>query len=233
MLRLFLDGMRAIPLICKDCEKVNIIPYELHDFTAKYYGESSSTMGWCNIILEHELDERSAFKKFWELLDELLVSEGYEPIQKREHIPTEYKHGDGMSRVMYCDISALASSFLRCNTTEEYAVTVRRFSDSYRTPGFYGTALWQDNFPVGAAFGNVDVGGTFRLAELWVFPEERGKGYAQRLIKELLRYLPYHGAEKIRAAVNGDEAAALGRLGFTDGGSLRVMDMPVPAAEEE
>ncbi|MDE6030803.1 MAG: GNAT family N-acetyltransferase, partial [Oscillospiraceae bacterium] len=70
-------------------------------------------------------------------------------------------------------------------------------------------------------------------AELWVIPEERGKGYAQRLIKELLRFLPYRGAEKICAAVNGDVAAALGRLGFADGGSLKVMNMPVPCGRKE
>ncbi|MDE6031507.1 MAG: hypothetical protein K2G32_07810, partial [Oscillospiraceae bacterium] len=163
-LRLFLDGMKAIPLICS-CGKINIIPHELHDFTARYYGESSSTMGWCNIILNHELDERTAFDKFWELLDGLLVSEGFEPIKKLERVPPEYKHSDGICNVLYCDLSALTRSFLRCNTEREYAEAVRRFADIYRTPGFYGTALWQDNFPVGAAFGNVEVGGAFRLAE--------------------------------------------------------------------
>lgn len=228
-LRLFIDGMRSLPLIRRDRGKVDIIPYEFHDFTAKYYGESSSSMGWCNIILSRELDERIAFEKFWELLDECLVSGGFEPLKKIEPVPTEYERSDTTDHVLYCDLAALADSFCRVYERDRIRV-LSRFRDLYRTPGFYGLAIWRDNFPVGAVIGNVektDEGDIYRISELWVIPEERHKGHAGQLLKKLHGVLPYRGVRSICAAVDEQGAAVPERFGFSDGGSLRVMELPV------
>ena len=62
------------------------------DYTAmKYLGYTKTAMGWSSLILEKEPDEKRAFDLFWELLDEYLVSHGYEPIPIFEDIEDELK----------------------------------------------------------------------------------------------------------------------------------------------
>lgn len=226
-LQLFVYGMQAFPLIYGDGDKVCIIPREFHDFTAKYYGESSSVMGWRNIILKHELDERSAFEKFWDILDECLISGGFEPLEKIEPSSTKYERRDTIDHVLYCDLAALADSFCRVFKRDRTAVLLR-FGDLYRTPGFYGLAVWRDNFPVGAVIGNVektDEGEIYRLSELWVIPEERHKGYARQLLKELRERQSFCGVSRFYAAEEEERAKALENLGFTDGGCLRIVEL--------
>lgn len=227
-LQLFIDGMRAFPLIYGDGGKVCIIPHEFHDFTAKYYGESSSVMGWCNIILKHELDERSAFVKFWDILDECLISGGFEPLKKIEPAPTKYERRDTIDHVLYCDLAALADSFCRVYKRDRTAVLLR-FRDLYRTPGFYGLAVWRNNFPVGAVVGNIeqtDEGEVYRISEFWVIPKEQRKGYARQLLNELRRIQIFRGVKFFYAAVTEEQAEILGKyFGFTESGSLKIMEL--------
>ncbi len=103
-----------------------------------------------------------------------------------------------------------------------------RFGDLYRTPGFYGLAVWRDNFPVGAVIGNVektDEGEIYRLSELWVIPEERHKGYARQLLNELRERQSFCGVSRFYAAAEEEQAKALENLGFTDGGCLRIVEL--------
>lgn len=225
-LNLFICGMSAYPLVFGN-GGADIIPRELHYFTAEYYGERSASMGWRDIILAHELDERSAFAKFWDILDEYLISGGYEPLEKIEPSHTEYEHRDSTAYVMYCDLAALASSFCQAHERGESAVLLR-FADMYRAPGFYGLAVWRDNYPVAAVVGNVektDGGEVYRIAELWVIPRERHKGYARLLLDELRRIQGFRGVTRFYAAAEGERAGALERLGFTEVGGLKIMEL--------
>lgn len=69
-----------------------ILPDGFQDYTAmKYLGYTETAMGWASLILEKEPDEKKAFFVFFELLDEYLVSHGYEPIPLFEDIEDELK----------------------------------------------------------------------------------------------------------------------------------------------
>ncbi len=227
-LNLFLCGMGAFPLIYGDAAKADIIPRELHDFTAKYYGERSSVMGWRNIILKHEVDERSAFAKFWDILDECLISGGYEPLEKIEPSPTKYERRDTIDHILYCDLAALADSFCRVYGRDRNVILLR-FRDLYRTPGFYGLAVWRNNFPVGAVVGNIeqtDEGEVYRISDFWVVPDERKRGYAWQLLNELRSILTFRGVNGFYSAVTEEQAKILGEyLGFTENGTLKIMEL--------
>lgn len=227
-LDLFLCGMKAFPFIYGDAAKIDIIPRELHDFTAEYYGERLSVMGGRNIILKHEVDERSAFAKFWKILDECLISGGYEPLEKIEPSSTKYERRDTTDHVLYCDLSALANSFCHAHERNESAVLLR-FADMYRAPGFYGLAVWRDNYPVAAVIGNVektDCGEIYRISELWVIPRERHKGYARQLLNELRRIQTFCGVNGFYSAVTEEQAEILGEyLDFTENGTLKIMEL--------
>ncbi|MDE7289678.1 MAG: hypothetical protein K2N71_09305 [Oscillospiraceae bacterium] len=69
-----------------------ILPDGFQDYTAmKYLGYTKTAMGWASLILEKEPDEKKAFDVFWELLDEYLVSQGYEPIPLYEDTKDEWE----------------------------------------------------------------------------------------------------------------------------------------------
>lgn len=69
-----------------------ILPDGFQDYAAmKYLGYTKTPMGWSSLILEKEPDEKKAFDVFWELLDEYLVSQGYEPIPLFEDTKDEWE----------------------------------------------------------------------------------------------------------------------------------------------
>lgn len=69
-----------------------ILPDGFQDYTAmKYLGYTETAMGWFSLILKKEPNEKKALEIFWELLDEYLVSFGYEPIPPFEDIEDELK----------------------------------------------------------------------------------------------------------------------------------------------
>lgn len=69
-----------------------ILPDGFQDYAAmKYLGYTKTAMGWSSLILEKEPDEKKAFFVFFELLDEYLVSLGYEPIPLWEDIEDEWE----------------------------------------------------------------------------------------------------------------------------------------------
>ncbi len=58
-----------------------LLPDGLQEFAAlKYLGETQTAKGWFTLILEAVSDEEKAFWIFFEMLDEYLISLGYEPI---------------------------------------------------------------------------------------------------------------------------------------------------------
>ena len=59
----------------------NILPDSLQEFIAvKYLGKTQTAKGWFTLILEAEPNEEKAFWVFFKMLDEYLLSLGYEPI---------------------------------------------------------------------------------------------------------------------------------------------------------
>jgi hypothetical protein len=47
-----------------------------HDWVAAKLGFTSSTSGWCNMILSKSTDEKAAFDRFFELLEEYRQEQG-------------------------------------------------------------------------------------------------------------------------------------------------------------
>ena len=68
-----------------------ILPDGLNDYAAmKYLGHTETSYGWFSLILQREPDEEKAFYIFFEMLDEYLVSLGFEPIPEWEDIKDKY-----------------------------------------------------------------------------------------------------------------------------------------------
>jgi hypothetical protein len=51
--------------------------HPFHDWVAAKLGFSSSTRGWCKMILDKTVDERQAFERFFDLLDEYQRERGF------------------------------------------------------------------------------------------------------------------------------------------------------------
>ena len=70
-----------------------ILPDGFHEYAAmKYLGDTQTAKGWFRLILEAEPDEEKACWIFFEMLDEYLVSLGYEPIPDFEKIKDNIKY---------------------------------------------------------------------------------------------------------------------------------------------
>lgn len=50
--------------------------HSFHDWVAAKLGFTSSTSGWCNMILSKSKDEKAAFDRFFELLEEFQRERG-------------------------------------------------------------------------------------------------------------------------------------------------------------
>jgi hypothetical protein len=59
----------------------NELLMEFRDWVAAKHRITSSH-GWASIILFFERDERCAYDRFWELLDEFLTARGLEPLAR-------------------------------------------------------------------------------------------------------------------------------------------------------
>lgn len=77
----FFTGYRCALYNLKLADSHCILPQEFHAYVAMKYGESPSK-GWCGIILEQEPEENKALWLFFDLLDEFLVHNGFEPIEE-------------------------------------------------------------------------------------------------------------------------------------------------------
>lgn len=88
----WVDGYKSALMTTKLYSERVILPDGLHDYASiKYLGHTATVKGWFSIILEKEPNEKKALEIFWELLDEYLVSLGYEPIPLFEDIEDELK----------------------------------------------------------------------------------------------------------------------------------------------
>ena len=72
--------IHAIQLLKEDRDH-NILPDGMNDFVAlKYLGHTQTSHNCFDLILLDEDNEEKAFYTFFDLLDEYLISLGYEPI---------------------------------------------------------------------------------------------------------------------------------------------------------
>ena len=69
-----------------------IIPEGFNDFAAERYGENLNAHNSFSMVLKEEKDERAAFFRWFGLLDEYLVSLGYEPLGEREEIIEDFRN---------------------------------------------------------------------------------------------------------------------------------------------
>ncbi|HAJ96832.1 MAG TPA: hypothetical protein DCO72_03760, partial [Ruminococcus sp.] len=177
-----------------------LLSNEFKEFvTMKYIGKTETPMGWFSLILEKEPDEYKAFLQFWELLDEYLISLDYEPIPKPEEPQRRnFHHTDGINTVYYVDLPELAESYMRTFNGEPWfdrwtkEIALQRLRQLYKTSGFHGLAVWEDDSPLGAVFGREEYyygGNCFQIVELWVEPKAQRMGWGGKLLDELKEML--------------------------------------------
>lgn len=66
-------------------EKHHILPDDFNEFVAiKLLGHNKTVLNYCSLIYETESDEDKAVNMFFELLNECLISQGFEPISDCE-----------------------------------------------------------------------------------------------------------------------------------------------------
>ncbi|MBO4865254.1 MAG: hypothetical protein J5582_01605 [Ruminococcus sp.] len=88
----FIDGMKFYSQVFdKDPGRV-IIPEGFNEFAAERYGENLNAHNSFSMVLKEEKDERAALFRWFDLLDEYLVSLGYEPLGEREKIFEEFRN---------------------------------------------------------------------------------------------------------------------------------------------
>ena len=136
---MFMHGYDTNALLHGDAP---LLPNEFKEFVEwEYIGKKQTAKGWFTLILEKEPDEYKAFLKFWELLDEYLISLDYEPIPKPEETQRRYPHRDGINRVTYTDLPELAESYMRTFNGEPWfdrwtrEITIQRLEPALQNRG--------------------------------------------------------------------------------------------------
>lgn len=88
----FIDGMNMYRLFFdKDSERV-FIPEGFNEYAASRYGICQTPLNSFGLVQKDESDESAALFKWFDLLDEYLISLGYEPLGKREDILEELRN---------------------------------------------------------------------------------------------------------------------------------------------
>ncbi len=178
-------------------DKFTYIPDGFNEFVAEYYNVALNSQCYYSLILSNEIGEEKAFDKFWKLLDEYLIKLGYEPIPY-ENCECKYSRNDGIYSIVYKDIDKLAESYMRTFNREPWndnwnkETAVRRLESMCNSYGFVGFALWQDDKPIGAVMGKLDIyydGDYFQIIEFWIEPEFQHKGYGKMLMNKLTEEL--------------------------------------------
>lgn len=88
----FIDGMNIYRLFFdKDSERV-FIPDGFNEYVAERYGICQTPLDSFGLVQKDEPDESAALFKWFDLLDEYLISLGYELLGKREDILEELRN---------------------------------------------------------------------------------------------------------------------------------------------
>lgn len=100
--------------------------------------------------------------------------------------------------------------------------------------GYVWFVLTEGKRTIGFASCHVDKSGNGHLHGLYVVPEHRENGVAQRLVKERLEWLQARGVKLVKTTVNEKSAPVLASCGFVDkgpSGSYRKMEAQFGPAE--
>ena len=232
----FIHGYQAASLL-HYLHDVRLIPEEFQDFVEDYYFIRSGTpMRWSTLILQHQPDDRKALEKFWELLNEYLVSVDCEeipaPTDKRIFTTPE----DGIHTVLPPHIQMLAESYMRTFNGEPWwdkwdrKTAVERLQDIRKTPGFCGYALWQDGTPLGAVLGRTEHyfdGDCFQIVELWVESCVQKQGFGNKLLDALIAALREQNVRRLYLITMRGEATEgfYQKCGFTTQEGMCVMQL--------
>ena len=186
----FIDGMSSHEALFGGETKRVFIPDGFNEFVEKHYGEHF-TFNSFHFVLHFEGDSGSSFSKWFSLLDEYLVSLGYEPIPVYENISTAVRY-DGICAIHHPVLNELAESYMRVfnsppwNDSWTINTAYQRMHDLFRSQGFHGYAYWEDGKLLGAVMGETEHyfdGKVFRIIELWTDPSCRGRGIGRGLIE--------------------------------------------------
>ena len=81
----FFNGYNCAAKLHFNDEKHHILAEGFNDFVAvKLLGHNKTVLNYCSLIYETEGDEDKAVNMFFELLNECLISQGFEPISDCE-----------------------------------------------------------------------------------------------------------------------------------------------------
>lgn len=235
--RYFYDGWET-GIGMQEYQVRKLVPDGFQDFVAmRYLGKTWTPYGWNNLILQSEPDERKAFQIFWELLNEYLVSIGYEPIPEDQAEVKPFAHQDGIGRVYYTDLPVLAESYMRTFNGAPWfdrwdrKTALLRLRDLYKTPGFYGLSLWEDGMPLGTVLGRTERyfdGECFQIVEFWVEPRVQGQGYGMQLMDDLKGVMRSFNVKKLYLiTMHGEQTERFyEKNGFVVQDGLCVMQLP-------
>lgn len=81
----FLHGYECAVGVHSDATAHHILPDNFNDFVAKrLFGHSDTVLNYCSLIYKTENNEEKALSLFFNLIDECLISQGFEPISDCE-----------------------------------------------------------------------------------------------------------------------------------------------------
>lgn len=134
----FVHGYKAAMMMTKPYSERVILPDGLNGYAAmKYIGHTRTVLNCFSLILEKEPDEKRAFYVFWNLLDEYLVTLGYEPIPDWDIIREEWEN---WQRQKYTKLKRHEKN---CNITSDERMLI---SSLKRRPGMYLGTTTLTNF---------------------------------------------------------------------------------------
>ncbi|MBQ8079535.1 MAG: GNAT family N-acetyltransferase [Oscillospiraceae bacterium] len=202
----FLDGYR-VALIRHNLNDARILPEGFDDYAAKICtGQEAGARRLDSFLLEREPDGERALALFWDLLNAYLEENRCEPIPAPALPPAELTHGDGIDFAGFTDMPRLAESYMRTFNGAPWwdrwdkDTALRRLQDLFRSPGYYGLALWEENLPLGAVIGRTERyydGDCFQIVEFWIEPRVQRSGCGRRLMEALRTELTKRGIAKI------------------------------------
>ena len=232
---LFVNG-RSMTLLEYGLSEVRIIPTDFTEYLAEKY-DISASVNWASIIRSISTDEYTAFDKFWELLNEYLELNGYEPIEELKANIIEHEHKDGIAEMFYYDIPKAAESYMKTFNSEPWNDTWNmktaklRIRELFYSSRHYRRCVWKDNRIIGGLMGRFETyfdGDVFQLVELWIEPEFQGKGYAKQLLESMKSdFRKWHDIKRVYLlTMHGDSTEEFYRHnGFETDNGMCVMNL--------
>ena len=213
----FLHGYE-VSLLRHGLREARLLPEDLTEYARmRMLGRLPTDRDWFSLLTEREPDGERALLLFWELLDACLISHGLAPIPAPEHIPVHEPFPDGLFPVQEAQLPELARSYRRTFNGAPWwdrwdgDTALRRLQDLYRTPGFAGWALWEEDIPQACVLGRSERyydGDCFQIVEFWVEPGRQRRGLGRLLMAALRTQLSLRGIVRIYLITSPGDATA-------------------------